>query len=889
MVSQVTVVPLDGSRPVDEMAIGSKAMSLVRLSQIGIAVPAGFCITQTAFSEHLEQNDLVVRLRMAVAKMAGAEPQAKEALLSDLRQAVIQAPLADAVGRQIEDHHRRLRADRVAVRSSGTAEDLPSHSFAGQYDTYLGVANLGECLDAVKKCWASLWTLRAYEYRERSGFDHSRIAMAVIVQSLIAADTSGVIFTVDPITGSQSRMVIEACFGLGDALVSGKVTPDRFVVERKNLRLLSEKISKKKIISLLDKIGTVTEQTLSDEKSLSPTLDNKQTKRLAKVARRVETELGCPQDIEWAIKDGRIWVLQSRPITNLPQPEARSWEDRQVWSNMPVQEVLPDVVTPATLSLIENFAETMFDPLLRALCMDRGNHPYYDVLAGRVYFNANIWIAVINALPVARDYDFSEDIGSEPGLHKIVEIEKTMTAEDLPDLNFRRFRFFLKIPLLVLGSLTRTPAKGRSIIAQSKKMNEKWYRANLANLSAEQLVASCNGVISDFRTVLGKVLHLFSAMAAVPALETLCSKWLPDEQQCAKRLLAGLGDMQDANSGLDLWQLALAVDSNPQLRDIILSNDDWQTISHKLTQTKPGDEFLAHWSEFMDRHGYHCRGEIELFNSRWAETPDYILGLIRSYASSIGRTDPLENHKRLREQREQLTEKCRKSMRNPLRRMLFNHLLVRAQRGSVFRENIKCEVVRLIAALRMMLLELGRRLAAESALRRPDDIFFLRLEEIEPVSQGKGSFDVAANIAARRAEYDHWHTISPPGTIVGQFDPEKSAHAPVETGAEVLKGLAVSAGVVTGKARVILKTDTQEQILPGEILVAPFTDPGWTPYFVPAAAVVMDQGSLLSHGSIVAREFGIPAVVNVGFATKTIKTGQTIQVDGNQGVVRILR
>ncbi len=887
IVSQVKIVPLDAAQLLDEMAVGSKAMSLVRLSRLGLAVPDGFCITETAFRDHLEQHNLAASIKSILDELAETRPAAKEALLSDIRNAIVEAPLARAVQHQIEIHYRRLSADRVAVRSSGTAEDLPGHSFAGQYDSYLGIASLADCIEAIKKCWASLWTLRAYEYREKNGFDHFKINMAVIVQSLVAADASGVIFTVDPVTGRTDNMVIEACFGLGEALVSGRVTPDRFVVGKKKLKLLSRTISEKKIECILDGDGTVKEQALSNDRSFAWSLDKRQTKRLAKLARKVEAQFGGPQDIEWALCKKKIYLLQSRPITTIPK--VKSWRDRQVWSSMPVQEVLPDVVTPATLSLIENFAGAMFDPVLRALCMDRGNHPFYDVLAGRVYFNANIWIAVIKALPVARNYDFSEDIGSEPGLREIVEIEKTMTGEDLPDLNFKRFRFFLKLPLLIFGSLANTTGRGRSIIAQTKKMNDKWYSANPANLSTEQIVVSCKGVISDFRKVLGRVLYLFSAMAAVPALEILCSKWLPDEQQCAKRLLAGLGDMEDANSALVLWRLALAADSNPQLRDIILSNHDWQTISRKLTRTTPGSEFLARWGEFMDKHGFHCRGEIELSNARWSETPDYILALIRSYADSIGRADPLENHRKREGQRKLLTQKCRQSLKNPVKRILFNHLLVRAQRGSVFRENIKCEIVRLITALRIMLLELGRRFHEESLIQDSKDVFFLRLEEIDAVTQDTAGFDVRATIAARRAEYDYWKTVTPPGTIVGKFDPHKPASGPLDTDAEVLEGLAVSAGVVTGKARVILRTDVQEQVLPDEILVAPFTDPGWTPYFVTAAAVVMDQGSLLSHGSIVAREFGIPAVVNVGPATKIIKTGQTIQVDGNRGVVRILR
>ncbi len=886
---QTGIVSLDSAQHIDKKTFGSKAASLAAFKRIGLPVPAGFFIAASFYRKHLERNKLISRIKSVVEEINKVKPAVKSTLLSELREAIIKAPMAETQHLDIENHYHTLVADRVAVRSSATAEDLPDHSFAGQYESYLGISSLPECIEAVKKCWASLWTQRAFDYRQQNGINHLRVDMAVTVQVLVPAEISGVIFTADPVTGLRDRIVIEACFGLGEALVSGKVTPDRFIVDKKKLRLLSRTISEKKIECALDENVTTKEQSPSDEKSTTQTLDKKQIKQLAKMAQKVEVKFGCPQDIEWAIKDGRIWLLQYRPITNLPTPKEKSWEDRQVWCNMPAQEVLPDVVTPATLSLIENLAETMFDPFLWALCMNRGNHPFFGVLAGRVYFNANIWIAVINALPIARDYDFSKDIGSEPGLHEIIEIEMTMTDDDLPELHFKRFRFFLKIPLLVLRSLTNTHRKGQSIIDQTKKMNDKWQNIDPASLSIHQIAAKCKDVIQDFRDLCGKALYLFSVAAAYPALEITCSKWLPDEQQCAKRLLAGLGDMEDANSGLDLWLLALLADSNPQLRDIILSNDDWQTIRDKIEHIKPGTEFLARWDEFMDRHGFHCRAELELFNARWAETPDYILSLLRSYVGSIGKTDPLENHAKSEQQREQLAHKCRKSLRNPFKRMFFNFLLTRAQWGSVFRENIKCEIIRLITTLRFMLLELGRKLHNGSIILNPKDIFFLKLEELEPVTQDRAGFDVMATIAERRAEYDHWQTVTPPGTILGQYDPQKTAPEPLDTDTEILKGLAVSAGVATGKARVILRTNANEQVLPGEILVAPFTDPGWTPYFVPAAGIVMDQGILLSHGSIVAREYGIPAVVNVGFGTKIIKTGQKIQVDGNQGMVRILR
>lgn len=291
----------------------------------------------------------------------------------------------------------------------------------------------------------------------------------------------------------------------------------------------------------------------------------------------------------------------------------------------------------------------------------------------------------------------------------------------------------------------------------------------------------------------------------------------------------------------------------------------------------------------MKVHGHHCRGEIELYNQRWSETPDYVLGVLRGFQNSIEKSNLLENRRKIVEQREQLVEKCRHKLSNPIKRAVFNHLLNRAGYGSVLRENLKNEVVKMMASLRMMLLELGRKLADSSLIADSDDIFFLNQDEIVQLARRQSKTDTKQVIAARRADYEKWQSISPPSVIFGRFNPGTYIPANVNAGANLLNGLAVSPGVVTGRARVILRTDDNEQVEAGDILVAPFTDPGWTPYFIPAGGIVMDQGGLLSHGAIIAREYGIPAVVNVGNATKIIKTGQRIEVDGDKGIVRILK
>jgi len=903
-VSQTRIVSLNSAGDIiDETLIGPKAMSLIRLRRIGVPVPAGFCVAATILQEHLEQNNLISCVKATVDKLAKAEPQAKGAILAGLREAIIKAPLAEEVRREIEIHYRALAARHVAVRSSGTAEDLPGHSFAGQHDTYLGVADLAGCIKAIKKCWASLWTLRAYEYREKNGFDHLKVGMAVIVQTLIAADVSGVIFTADPLTGGRGRIIIEACFGLGEVLVSGKVTPDRFIVGSSSHKILSRTISEKKVEHTLAGNGLVKEQLIPRERSSACCLDNGQIKKLAKLAKKVETAFGCPQDIEWAIHNGKIFFLQSRPITALP-PE-KSWQDRQIWSCNPAKEVMPDVVTPMSLSVIDALLADFIDPVFGLLCMDRGEHPIYGLVAGRIYFNANIWGTVFRDLPGTGGLDFMKLAGGHKGLQKVIDRVQNASDEDLPGMKFNRFKFFLKIPPTILGALFNTPAKGRRILARAGAQNEKWSRLDVASLTTEEITACCQEIMMKLTEPLRHMPYLISIFGALAILDVVCNKWFPDGNTKTGRLLTGMGGMVDASAGLDIWRLAVLAHSKAEVNDLILSNKDWHTIEAELSRTESGREFLAEWNRFMLLHGHHCRGELELYNKRWAETPDYILKFVRSHITQVGKIDPVQSFAISARQRQELEQQCRERLKNPIKRMIFNHLLARSQQGSIFRENVKSEVIKVLTMMRKLVIELGKRLTDKGVLENADDIFFLRYEEIAPVARG-GSLkaagfgdDVHTVIAARRAEYNKNNSVIPPDVVFGKFDPDNyiadAEDEPViaSLGAgndgQVLNGLGVSPGKAAGKARVILRADTEEQLLAGEILVAPFTDPGWTPYFVPAAAIVMDEGGVISHGSIVAREYGIPAVVNVGSGTKIIKTGQMILVDGDIGRVTLLQ
>jgi pyruvate,water dikinase len=832
--------------------IGPKAVSLCSLRRLGMRVPPCFFVSTTAFREHLEINGL----RPQIAARPDKAPEA-------MRRIITEAPLPGPLGEQIAAAYDQLGATVVAVRSSATAEDLPGHSFAGQYETILGVKSLEDCLHAIRKCWASLWTQRAFEYRRRNGIDHQQVEMAVIVQQQIEPQAAGVAFSVDPVTGSRSRIVIESCRGLGEALVSGQVQPDRILLRKGNLELIRQNLV-----------------------AQEPSLNLKSAQKLARCVRRIEKRLGGPQDVEWAIRDGALWFLQARPITALPQP--KPWEDRQVWSNPNVSEVFPEVVTPLTYSVVLLMFQPLFDSVLRLFGADLRRSPLIGLVAGRIYFNVNLGLAAARPFvsPV-KAAGLNSLFGGEQHRH-FERGEFDICEEDLPDLGFTWPRYIASWPGIVRSLIAHRSSKGDAFMANLKAANDLLTRFNSGTATTEELLRMVSQELHGNMKECD-LLSFWPGTVAAGVLQKACRDWLGDmDQGLGYRLLAAQGGIADTEAGLDLWHLAVLAHEDKTTEAVVLGDGDWNSIHRRLAATDHGQQFLAAWERFMATHGQHCHNELELASPRWAETPDYILGLVQGYLRSLDRVNPLEKQRQLAEERQRLTQQCRRRLTNPIKRWLFNWSLRRTQKLTRDRENWKNEAVRFLAVFRRVFLELGERLRHKGILASREDIFFLELSEVEPVVQGRADFHVKQRIAQRRAEYEWNLTQTPPPVVAGRYDPQKHVAAKIDANVKVLKGIAVSPGTAIGKARVITRTDDGQHVEPGEILVAPVTNPAWTPYFLPAAGVVMDMGGVLSHGAIIAREYGLPAVVNVGPASKIIRTGQTIRVDGDRGTVTIL-
>jgi pyruvate,water dikinase len=867
--------------------VGGKAFNLGILIAAGLPVPHGFCVTTMAFDLFLASCPRRTELSNLLAQCSGNEIGRIAELSREIRSCLAEVRVPEVVKDAVLSAWREPGGERsFAVRSSATVEDAAGMSFAGQFESILNVRGVDALLDAIKTCWLSLFSERALVYLARQRVPAEKVRMAVLVQEMVEADHAGVVFTADPLTGATDRFVVECVSGLGDGLVQGTVQPERAVVEKRTGRVLASPADDRSADSFV-RANHVDAVRLADKAVRAPMLSPATLARLCDLARRTELLFSAPQDIEWAQRDGELFLLQSRPITT--KAPVKTWEDRQVWTNVNIGEVMPDVMTPMTWSLMQSVLGVV-GSLFRLLGADATRAPLAGLVAGRLYFNANTSLAAVRPFSFLHKGlpDLARTVGGD-----LVEAYRqaplTLSPEDLPDLGFRWPKYILSWPRILFDLITHLPRRGDASMDRVKNRTDELVRLDLGAMSAPELTHFC---IRLFREAFKDwdLLYLMAQAAALPVFKKACRDWLGESDlTLGGRLFAALGGMPDAEAGLALWRLAVLAHADGDTEAAVSSEKSWPEVRSKLRLTEHGRKFLAAWDAFMTGHGHHCRGELELFNARWSETPDYILGLVRGYLRSMGQSDPLENQRRLAEERERLTVQCRARLKNPIKRWIFSHSLRRAQELTVYREKLKSQGVRQFAFLRRVLLVLGQRLHEQGSLSCRDDIFFLEISELEPVATGGASFDWRERIELRRREYEKNLKLNPPRVVNGIFDPNAPGWPVANADAKLLEGIAVSPGVVTGTARVILRADEHEHVLAGEILIAPFTDPAWSPYFITAAGLVVEQGGILSHGSIVAREYGLPAVTNVASATRVIRTGDLVQVDGNRGRVSVLK
>ncbi|MBM3313946.1 hypothetical protein FJY70_05090, partial [candidate division WOR-3 bacterium] len=623
--------------------------------------------------------------------------------------------------------------------------------------------------------------------------------------------------------------------GLGEALVSGRVAPDRFVVRRDTGQVVERSVSKKTVETVFSRSGTSVEQSVTPERAALPSISDATAQEIAGLSLRVERRLGTPQDIEWALAGPNLFILQSRSITTIAP--AKSWEDRQVWSTTNAAEVLPGVLTPMVWSTVGEYVGRLLGGIVERIGIPLGEYPLFDNVTGRIYMNLNTFTGMVRLMPFASRMGQAQMFGGR-SLKPEDRARLELGPSDLPGIKVSPFRTLLKLPGFLWWILRHGPVRGREWITTARTAYEQKERPDLTRLSETELVAKAAATMAQMGAGGDGLGHALAGMMFTSVLYDLGRKWFGDETGAnASRLLAGTGELASAEAGVALWRLARDAAARPDVRATLLSPAAWIELRPQLEALPTGREFLTGWDRFMHQHGHHARGEMDMYNPRWREQPDYVLEVVRNFMKAEGKTDPEADQRRHAQERERLKAGMLVTLANPVKRWVFSYVVKQAQLSAAIRENVKDAGIRVIADTRAILVELGQKLSARGVFALPEDIFFLRFSEVEPVVLGKAGSDVRERVAERRAEYERNLALDPPAIIVGRYDPRKHRPDPVHAAAE-LKGLAVSPGIVTGPARVILHAGA-EQVLPGEILVAPFTDPGWTPYFIPAAGIVM--------------------------------------------------
>jgi phosphohistidine swiveling domain-containing protein len=890
-------------------ATGGKGLNLTKLAQAGFPVPGGFIVTTDGYEAFVTGAGLAGWMASEVAAIDAGDPESLNALSGRIRARFRESEMPAELAEAICSAYAEMGQPKVAVRSSATAEDLPDFSFAGQQDTFLNVLGDDGLLDAVRECWSSLWTARAIGYRARNGIDQSAVSLAVVVEEMVQSDTSGVLFTANPLTGRRTETVIDAIYGLGEALVSGQVEPDHYTVETATGRIVEKQLgAKATVIRGVDGGGTVTESAdAHDEQALS----DEAIREVTGLGKRVADFYGSPQDIEWGYADGHLYLLQSRAITSLfPVPELpadENTDDLRVYFSFGAVQGMLDPMTPLGRDVIKAIfigGGTLFG--------FHGNTPenqkvLYEA-GGRLWGNLT---PVINNERGRKMYLGTVN-GVDPGAASTI---KRLVAEPgrlpepgplRPETVRRIVRFALPRLAVALSALAR-PDQNRAEAQQiiDETLARLTAQAQAAADMPEQVQLLEDVAYTAFTVMVPQLMpRILAGMAGLRGLTVLAEKLTEIDPsitgQTAMDVTRGLPHNVTTEMDLSLWIVAQVVRDDPASAAHFAEMDAPTLASEYLAGTLPYPAQAA-IAGFMDRYGMRGLAEIDFGRPRWREQPAQVMQMVQNYLRIDDPTmAPDAVFGRGEAAAEATVERLAAAARRSgplgsLKERLVRGMAYRARALSGLRESPKFMIIRLFGVARTAILAMGETLAGAGVLAQAQDIVFLRISELRrlaatPLDQ-MDQISWQALIAQRRQAYDRElgrrqvpRVLLSDGTTFYDGYEDSSGEEEVEG---VLRGSPVSAGVVEGNVRVVFDPYTAH-LLPGEILVCPGTDPAWTPLFLSAGGLVMEVGGLMTHGSVVAREYGIPAVVGVDRATERLQSGMRIRVDGSSGRVEIL-
>ncbi len=876
--------------------VGGKGANLGELIRAGLPVPDGFCITTAAYELASQQAEIAQLLHELATTQADDINRLQQyaALIRDRLRAITIPPSLVDVLRDTYQQLTHTAPFAVAVRSSATAEDLPFASFAGQQDTVLNVISFDALLDAVQCCWVSLWNDRAVSYRASNGIDTHTVRLAVVVQRMVNATVAGVLFTANPLTGRRQQAVIDANPGLGEAVVSGAVTPDHFVVNTNSGEIVERRLSEKRmLIRALPTGGT--EQHQLAEIDTTPCLTDEQITALAQLGKQVEAHFGAPQDTEWAIDDtGKLWLTQARPITTLyplPATAPTSEEKLRIYFSVNVAQGVYRPFTPMGASFFHLVASAGtrlagFPPrdilLGPGFVVDAGDRLFIDVTP---MFRSTLFRPLLlqaMAQMEARSGPAFQQLASDPRLTPVHTTRGSVIRKIVPLLVRSRAR-----PILRLVQALLDPKAARAHLDQVQSQIRSWSQCTFHAAPRKLLASIEQTLLTTFPYLFFNIVPIVVLIFGLPALARRLLKGLAtdDEIQVVRR---GLLYNPTTEMDLKLWQLAQRLHAEPSIVTLFQSKRPAQLAQAYQAKSLPPllQQGLA---DFLSLYGHRAVAEIDLGLPRWSEDPTYLLGMLANYVElNDPNTAPDVQFQRSIQEAEAMTQTLIRRARQHgwLRGQLTSFCLHRIRELSGLREVPKFDIVLLMAGTRRRLIAIGEALAQSQRLEAATDIFFITLKETHAALAGQ---DMRLLVRERKVSYERELGRRHIPRIMLSDGTEPEAVMTREQGdatTDTLKGTPASGGIVSGKARVLLDP-TGARLEPGEILVAPSTDPGWTPLFFTASGLVMEMGGPMSHGAIVAREYGIPAVVGVTGAIEHITTGQQITVDGTRGTITL--
>ncbi|TFG34314.1 hypothetical protein EU527_04180 [Candidatus Thorarchaeota archaeon] len=877
---------------------GGKASNLTILANAGFNVPKGFVITTDAYRSFVKENGIQDIGSMYLKEIPHDDTLGIKQTSEVLRKKIQEAVLPETLVNEIKIAYTQIGGGPVAVRSSATAEDLPDASFAGQYDSSLNIVGLEDVLEQIKHCFGSIWTTRAISYREENRIHHENVRVAVIVQSMVDAKSAGVMFTKSPLYNTDNEIMIESNFGLGESVVSGYTVPDRFIVQYRindeaPFCLISREIGTKEIIVLGNLKGQGVMQSKNDcNRSQLSSLNDDEIIRLAEIGKSIEDYFGAPQDIEWAIdKQEQIHLLQSRHIT-VDWKRENQVKDNVFWTRGYSDDYWNDPVTPLFFSLLGDQITYIVNNEANAIMGYRDmSKELLKLYKGHAYFNLDVLkMKVINEMP---PFIRSDDV-----MNYFPEGAGPYGKETMRRLPFAiKNRIMAEIRVMLFdgdGSMSKTNEVYERWTEEEFNPACKTFDDEFKNLNNNGSAIELMEIADDLDKTMMKHFRLVRYGLPVHTLgmnlitNYLLKRWLGERAAIVfyPLLLSGV-EHKTSETNKRIEGLASLIRKDDDLCNFILSTPSNEILGelHSLNSSM-SKVFLESFNKFTDDFG--DRGFTrEPYYPRWQESPERVFDVLKSLVSE-GAKDLREAEMILSRRRNSAEKFVRQIIRNqrfgPLKWKLFSTILGMARTYTGFRENQRFNLDRWISRERKAYLEIGKRLVKEEFFDEPEQVFFLYRYELRKLLREPSTFikkTIKSLVRERHEEFLKYENTTPPKFLQGnrEFDD------PLPESAEGYKGIPASQGILTGKVRVLNSVEDVPQVKAGEILVVPRTDPGWTPVFSKIGGLITETGGILSHGAVVSREFGIPAVTNIRNACQVFKTGQKVTIDGNEGVV----